>query len=774
MKKYPKILKNICLAVCFSVCAARAPLFSEFRLAEIPAVDVEENSAVTLKIASYLYNTAKSKKIEAEFENTKYVECRYDSGAVVIKSSASFGGLTYFTMKLKNADGDKCAADVLVKARKKAITVVKFKPVEKSTDVFIAGSFNNWNSGSMRMNRNEAGEFMAELDLQPGKYQYKFVVDGKWITDPGNAEKAADGLGGSNSLLTVSGEKPELIPLSIKDGKIKIEFSGKDYLSCLAVINNSVFAQEMKNGVFEIKAPKDPFNLRIIACDKNGNFTNEICLSGGENFNWGDGVIYFAFIDRFYDAVKSTDTKIQDPELSDEVNYMGGDLKGITKKINDGYFKELGINVLWLSPVMDNPDKAYKEDNPPYKKYSGYHGYWPLDIYKVEERFGNEADLKELVEAAHENGIKVILDAVFNHVHIESNLYKGNYRCFTPLDLSDGRKNIRLFDEYPLTTWFDSFNPTFDFEKYPEARDAMVNNALWWINRFNVDGFRLDAVKHVPHIFWKELRKSIQDNVEYPQKKKFFMIGETISSREKIMEYVNSEELDSQFDFPLYWTIRDVFAWQTRGFDALESDYRASMDVYGPGRPMSAFIGNHDFARFATLADGDVLPGMNDKDDKIIAVINSTDTYKKIELAMAFILTNPGIPMIYYGDEIGLPGKGDPDNRRMMKFDLSPDEKDLLHSVTAYIKIRNENPATRYGLNKTIIAEKDFYAYKNIWFDNELVVALNRSNESVEKKLGLTGEWLNLITGEKTPLEKISLQPLSAAMFKKIEQPKKP
>ena len=338
---------------------------------------------------------------------------------------------------------------------------------------------------------------------------------------------------------------------------------------------------------------------------------------------------------------------------------------------------------------------------------------------------------------------------------------------FGTLDLPGGRKNIRLFDEYPLTTWFDNFNPTFDFEKNLDAQDYMITNAIWWIKEFNIDGFRLDAVKHVPHSFWVALRKKIREEIEIPQNKTFYMVGESISSREKIMEYVNAAELDGQFDFPLYWAIRDAFAWETQGYDRLESELKASQKIYKNGL-MSNILGNQDFTRFATLANGDVKPNSNDKDEKIIVNNDSADTYNKLKLAWTFIMTNPGLPMIYYGDEIGLPGKGDPNNRRMMLFNIDNSETDLLNYISKLTKIRQDNPALRSGINKTLFVEKDIYGYKLSYFNNEVIIILNRSGKTISKSLDLNDDWQNAFTGQKQSLKSIEINPRSALILTRV------
>jgi glycosidase len=183
---------------------------------------------------------------------------------------------------------------------------------------------------------------------------------------------------------------------------------------------------------------------------------------------------------------------------------------------------------------------------------------------------------------------------------------------------------------------------------------------------------------------------------------------------------------------------------------------------------MSAFIGNHDFARFATLADGEITPGANEKGGAAAKKISRPETYSRIKLAFTFLLTNPGIPTIYYGDEIGMTGRGDPDNRRMMNFAPDPSGRELLDYVAKLIALRSGNPAMRYGVNETVLVEDEFYAYRNVWFDNEILVVLNRSSVNVKKNLGVKGLWEDLISGGQKELDYLETGPVSAGVFRKV------
>ena len=246
-------------------------------------------------------------------------------------------------------------------------------------------------------------------------------------------------------------------------------------------------------------------------------------------------IIYFLMVDRFKNGDLKNDAPVKDKEVDPRVNFQGGDLAGITQKIEDGYFKDLGVNTLWISPITQNPMDAWAEYPPPHRKFSGYHGYWPVTLTTVDNRFGTSDELKKLVSDAHDQKMNVILDFVSNHVHQESNIYKNHPDWATPLILPNKQKNIRLWDEQRLTTWFDEFLPTLDLSR-PEVYNMMSDSALFWIREYNLDGFRHDATKHTPEVYWRTLTSKINEQVVIPENRSVYQIGETFGSRDLIRE----------------------------------------------------------------------------------------------------------------------------------------------------------------------------------------------------------------------------------------------
>jgi len=632
-----------------------------------------------------------------------------------------------------------------------------------ASTVAVAGSFNGWNSVSDLLKETSDGVFELSLELPPGTHQYKFVVDGKWTEDPTNPEKSADGFGGFNSIIRVEGKKvrtPEGKYECVKDGKWYIEFSYFDpsykgykiYLYC----DGEKWIKDYDGEVVSFTLPlSSGFHTAFLwAQDKDGSFsdTERIPKNFSDEISWPQRVIYSIVTDRFMDGDKSNNKPVEYEGLLPKANYIGGDFSGIEKKIREGYFSMLGVNCLWLSPVVDNVDGAFKDALPPHYYFTGYHGYWPVAKDEVEEHFGTQDELKNLVKSAHSRGIKVMADMVFNHVHEEHPWYKEHPEWFGKLELPNGEKNIRKFDEYPFTTWFDSFLPSFDYSN-DEAVRAVVDNAVWWVEEFHFDAFRLDAVKHIPQNFWKVLSSELKNRFGGD----FYLVGESIASRKTINDFISPGMLDGQFDFPLYWHIRDTFASGKEGFESLDAELKSSLRVYKNVYYMSPLLGNHDFSRFMAFADEDITDG----DEKKIGWerpprVDNPSSYEKIKNAFTFVLTNPGIPMIYYGDEIGMTGAADPDNRRMMKFDgLDKNEKSVFEHVSKLILFRVKSPAITMGSHTDINVSKDLWIYIKHYFQDSVLVVLNSAAEGRKIKIQIPafvpagGCYRSVLTGGK-------------------------
>lgn len=455
-------------------------------------------------------------------------------------------------------------------------------------------------------------------------------------------------------------------------------------------------------------------------------------------------IIYNVFVDRFYNGNAANDEPINDPTLVlPKADYFGGDIAGITAKVKEGYFNNLGVNTLWISPVVLNPKGAYGQWNDPKTKFSAYHGYWPISFTLIDPRMGTPEELKELVREAHARGINVLLDFVAHHVHQLHPYYIDHPDWTTSLYLPDGSLNTEKWDEYRLTTWFDVFLPTLDLQQ-PEVTEMLSDSATWWIKEYGLDGFRHDATKHVPEIFWRTLTKKLKQQVVQAEGREIFQIGETYGGPELISSYINTGMLDGQFDFNVYDAAIGVFAREADPFSNLDNTLQTSFDFYGNQNLMGYITGNQDRGRFVSYAGGDLKFSENAKVAGWTRDIEVGDTlgYRKLSMLTAFNMTIPGLPVIYYGDEIGMPGGNDPDSRRMMKFDgLNPHEAATKAIAAKLAKIRKENLSLIYGNFTTLRLTDKTYAYARQYFDEISIVIFNKDNNLANFEITLPN-WM--------------------------------
>lgn len=587
-----------------------------------------------------------------------------------------------------------------------------------ATSVWLTGTWTGWAAtvaaGAIELTRG-AGDLweVTTVIAEHGRHEYKFVIDGTtWIADPENPEQVDDGYGGFNSVLFVCEE----------------------------------------------------------ACDV-------------AEFDWRDTVLYFAMTDRFFDSDGRSDpvpgASDGDARTGSSGQYEGGDLPGVTDKLP--YLADLGVTAIWLSAPYENRDTAGAAGDPASDPhlYSAYHGYWPSpdDISyadprnptprpQVESRIGTEADLLELVSTAHAatsangHGIKILFDYVMKHVDIESGLYRAHNDWF----VRDGA-GFRLCgccwwdDPYWGTRCaFTDYLAPLDFYN-PTVRDWSVDDALWWADTFGIDGFRLDAIKHVPLDWLTRLRTRLRTEFPDPAGGRFYLVGETYKwdEREVLRGFVDpATMLDGQFDFPLKVRVCEAALTASLGLDGLAAYMDGNDYYYGAGAIMSTFIGNHDIPRAihnASRQVGDCRQGSWSGISWTDDFPQPTDAapYERLGVAFAILLTNPGIPLIYYGDEIGLAGGGDPDNRRMMPWDdasLLPAQRALRANVRAVARLRGTHPALGRGRRETIAVNADTWVYRKTGCGEgqDVIVALNRADDARSVTLP-AGSYTDLVAG---------------------------
>jgi glycosidase len=331
------------------------------------------------------------------------------------------------------------------------------------------------------------------------------------------------------------------------------------------------------------------------------------------------------------------------------------------------------------------------------------------------------------VKSAHSHGIRVIVDTVLNHVHKEHPFYQmhasdgwfnGDGSCVC------GGANCD-WTTHALDCWFTNYLPDLNYQNF-DAMKAMIDDALFWAIEVDVDGFRVDAVKHFYHAATRRLRSKLHDELEHAGSL-YYLVGETFDGdRNLINSFISPTELSAQFEFPLYFAISSTIGGGGSLRD-LESAATQDDQVFGTA-PMSPFAGNHDVPRFVTQAAGMVVGDGKDQAWNNPPGAPPSDAYKKLQLALTYVFTQPGVPLLYYGDEIGMPGTADPDNRRPMKFtNLSSDEQSTLDAAKKAGIARGKSIALQRGNRITLWVDDDLYVYARVSGNFVAVVGINRS-----------------------------------------------
>ncbi len=395
------------------------------------------------------------------------------------------------------------------------------------------------------------------------------------------------------------------------------------------------------------------------------------------------------------------------------------------------YLKDLGITAIWLNPWYENVNHLNERETYDGQAITDYHGYGAVDFYAVEERLGDLATLRELVDRAHALGIKVIQDQVANHsgpyhpwvtdsptptwyYGTQAKHLANTWQTWTlqdPHSPPEGQKTT-------LEGWFIDILPDLDQDD-PEVARYTIQNTLWWVGVSGLDGIRQDTLPYVHRRFWKEWMAAIKK--EYPDLR---VVGELFDGDPALVSFYQGGQarfdgvdsgVDTLFDFPTYFKIRDAFA---KNGSLREVAMMLARDhLYEDASSLVTFLGLHDVPRF-----------MNEPGAQVAS----------LKSAFTFLATARGTPLVYYGDEIALPGGGDPDNRRDFpggwKGDArnafeaagrTADEESVHAHVRALLRLRQETPALRRGKTVNLHVADRSWAYARVLDGRAVVVAIN-------------------------------------------------
>ncbi len=450
-----------------------------------------------------------------------------------------------------------------------------------------------------------------------------------------------------------------------------------------------------------------------------------------------DDVIYLIMPDRFSNGDPSNDNPPQSRGLLDRQkprSYHGGDLQGILNHLS--YLKDLGITAIWLTPIYDavnDPNQLAMYKNKPVGEF---HGYFAVDFYGVEEHFGDLAKLRELVASAHQSGIKVIQDQVANHTGPYHPWVKDppTPTWFNGTEANHLDQNLQmwtLMDPYAtpetqkatLEGWHGNFLPDLNQNDEEVAR-YLIQNTLWWLGIAGFDGIREDTLPYVPRRFWRLWTAAIKR--EYP---KVTVIGEVFNEDPALVAFFQGgvmrfdgidSGIDAAFDFPLYSSIRRAFG---EGKSIRDVAVVLSHDALYPNpNLLVTFLGLHDVPRFINE------PGA---------------TIAGLKLAYTYIMTARGIPMIYYGDEIAMPGAADPDNRRDFPggwpgdphnaFEAagrSSDQEAVFEHLRRLTHLRAKLEPLRRGSMVNLEVSDQTYVYARVTDHDSVIIALNNGPQA--------------------------------------------
>lgn len=477
-------------------------------------------------------------------------------------------------------------------------------------------------------------------------------------------------------------------------------------------------------------------------------------------------VLYLLMPDRFANGNPNKDST---PDTADKFNRSsqdgrhGGDIAGMKKHLD--YLEDLGVTAVWSTPLC--------EDNDP---KTSYHGYAQSDVYRIDPRYGSNEEYVDFVEAAHQKGIKVVKDYVTNHWGTEHWLLKDlptykwvhqfpgygqtNYRMTTQFDVNASEIDSR----YCMDGWFVRSMPDLD-QTNELVLNYLTQNALWWIEYANLDGFRVDTYSYADKHAIAKWTKAIMD--EYPN---FNIVGEVWMYDQAQMAYWQKDSkigaiqsynsyLPSVMDFTLQGELGSALKEEesnwTNGLIKVYNNFTNDF-LYPNTDNLLVFFENHDTQRFNHIYNGN---------------------FAKYKMALAIIATVRGIPQIYYGSEIGMQGnkdKGDGDIRRDFPGGWSGDtnnaftltgrtaEQNKFHEFTKKVfNYRKNNPVLHFGKMKHYLPINNVYVYFRTLNEKSVMVVVNNNKEAQTLDLTTYNESLagyragqEIVTGSKLEINK--------------------
>lgn len=413
-----------------------------------------------------------------------------------------------------------------------------------------------------------------------------------------------------------------------------------------------------------------------------------------ENPKWVEtAVFYQIFPERFENGDKTNDPKNVVPwdAMPTRDNFFGGDLKGIANRVD--HLADLGINALYMTPIFESPSN---------------HKYNTTDYFKIDPEFGTMEDFKDLVKKCHAKGIKVVLDAVFNH----SGFLFAQFQ-----DVVKNGEKSKYKDWFHIHSFPVSTNPlgyeAFGFEAYmpklntgnPEVIEYLSKVAKYWIEEADIDGWRLDVANEVDHEFWRTFKKQVRS-----AKKDAYIVGEIWHNAKP---WLLGEQFDGAMNYPFTRACLNYFAYGNTDTETFKRLINATYvrNTTEANKGMLNILDSHDTPRFLTRAGGSL---------------------GRLKLAALFQMSFVGAPSVYYGTEIGMEGEGDPDCRRTMNWDQSTWNQDVYSFYKEMIKLRTTRSSMTSEKIEWVEADNaHILAYIKHGSTDKTLIIMNNSDKKV-------------------------------------------
>jgi neopullulanase len=596
------------------------------------------------------------------------------------------------------------------------------RPADPAARVELVGSWDDFARPGALLSARDDGWFVGARTLPPGPVRYAFIVDGRWVRDVTEPLEETVRRQPVTRRDVSDCRVPHVALANVRVEANAVRFTatltgGGDGtpITSLAVVDRDTGAREpvsfvpTSQGRVEVALPlpaRARFAFEVVAEDALGRSATQRSFVWTDGLTAQDAIGYQVLPDRFRDA-NGEALAIPSPLAA----RAGGKLRGITTAIERGDLDALATSTIWLMPPVANTAAFF--DIGDGATGTGYHGYWPRSASAIEPALGDEQDLRELLAAAHARGIRVVVDVVPNHVHIEHPFWREHagdgWFQGTPGSCICGSSTCP-WDTSIERCWFAPYMPDLDWSA-PAAAEAMTAATAAWLERFPFDGVRIDAVPMMPRGATRAIVQRLRERVGQGSTD-LVALGEIFTgpgAYDVLRYYLGPFGLTSTFHFPLFWALRGALVNERAPLTEIGEVLAASDRAFaGSGATLTTFLGSHDVGRTASEANGSA-GGRFDVETP------PTDprTWARLRLAFAALYTLPGAPMLYQGDELGMAGTGDPVTRLPLppRASLPREALALEDHVQRLARLRRCDPTLRRGELEVLLASDEVIAF---------------------------------------------------------------